>query len=207
MSGIAAPSFKLHVSIALKCWPSTSISAPSIFAVIVIEYEAIALASRDLNLFLAKQGCSVNSVTVLCKARHVCGRIADMVMTVEEAGAKRWKGVPSEEHKEISARGGKNFWAGLTPKERSIELKRRARKRKRKTEAVMLGEGLSRGEHEVMIQVLKDMVRSLEAMSPDELAKLGDVLTASGSNGEFDAEITVRFETRKKRRKRRVEAK
>ena len=53
-------------------------------------------------------------------------------MTTEDAGKKRWKGVRKKEHREISAKGGQSAWAGMTPEERSAEMKRRAAKRKKK---------------------------------------------------------------------------
>ena len=34
-----------------------------------------------------------------------------------------------EEHLEMSAKGGKTFWASLSPRQREIEIKRRARVR------------------------------------------------------------------------------
>jgi hypothetical protein len=55
-----------------------------------------------------------------------------MVTTTEEAGRKRWKGVPKKEHLAIAAKGGKSAWAGMTAEERSAEMKRRATKRWKK---------------------------------------------------------------------------
>ena len=57
-----------------------------------------------------------------------------MVMTVKEAGSKRWKDISAKEHKNISAKGGKNTWANLTADERSAEMKRRAKVRKKNAE-------------------------------------------------------------------------
>ena len=38
---------------------------------------------------------------------------------------RRMSLLTKKEHKEMSSRGGKNFWAQLTPEERTIEQKRR----------------------------------------------------------------------------------
>jgi len=47
------------------------------------------------------------------------------------AGRKRWKGVSKSERRKIGSAAGKASWANLTPEERSVEMKRRAKVRKR----------------------------------------------------------------------------
>jgi hypothetical protein len=47
------------------------------------------------------------------------------------AGRKRWKGVSKSERRKIGSAGGKASWADLTPEERSVEMKRRAKVRER----------------------------------------------------------------------------
>jgi hypothetical protein len=50
---------------------------------------------------------------------------------LKAAGRKRWKGVQKKERSRILSAAGKASWADLTPEERSVEMKRRARIRKR----------------------------------------------------------------------------
>jgi hypothetical protein len=52
--------------------------------------------------------------------------------TTKEAGRKRWRGVKKQEHLAVSSKGGASAWASMTPEERSAEMKRRAKKRKKK---------------------------------------------------------------------------
>ena len=59
-----------------------------------------------------------------------CGREFG-VESSKAGGRKRWKGVEKQERSRILSAAGKATWANLTPKERSIEMKRRAAKRKR----------------------------------------------------------------------------
>jgi hypothetical protein len=47
------------------------------------------------------------------------------------AGRKRWSGVPKSDRRKIASAAGNAFWAKLTPEERSAEMKRRAKVRKR----------------------------------------------------------------------------
>jgi hypothetical protein len=47
------------------------------------------------------------------------------------AGRKRWKGVEKKERSRILSAAGKASWADLTSEQRSVEMKRRARVRKR----------------------------------------------------------------------------
>jgi len=49
-----------------------------------------------------------------------------------EMGRRRGKKLPPERRREIASMGGKSSWADLTPEERSVEMKRRAKVRKRK---------------------------------------------------------------------------
>jgi hypothetical protein len=55
-----------------------------------------------------------------------------MVMTVKQAGRKRWAGMTEEERQQVTSKGGQSAWADMTPTERSAEMKRRAKKRKKK---------------------------------------------------------------------------
>jgi hypothetical protein len=52
-----------------------------------------------------------------------------MVISVRDAGRKRWKGVDPEKRKALAAEAGKAAWSNMTPEERSAEMKRRARVR------------------------------------------------------------------------------
>jgi hypothetical protein len=55
-----------------------------------------------------------------------------MVITVREAGRRRWKDVGDEERKALAAKAGKAAWSNMSPEERSAEMKRRAAKRKKR---------------------------------------------------------------------------
>jgi hypothetical protein len=50
---------------------------------------------------------------------------------LKAAGRKRWKGVEKKERSRILSAAGKASWADLTSEQRSVEMKRRARVRKR----------------------------------------------------------------------------
>jgi hypothetical protein len=50
---------------------------------------------------------------------------------LKKAGRQRWKGVAKKERSRILSAAGKASWANFTPEERSVEMKRRARVRKR----------------------------------------------------------------------------
>jgi hypothetical protein len=54
-----------------------------------------------------------------------------MVMTTRQAGRKAWENLNKEERKELTSKAGKAAWASMTPAERSAEMKRRAKKRKK----------------------------------------------------------------------------
>jgi hypothetical protein len=47
------------------------------------------------------------------------------------AGRERWKGVKKQERSEILSAAGKASWINMTPEERSAEMKRRMKVRKR----------------------------------------------------------------------------
>ena len=51
---------------------------------------------------------------------------------LQAGGRKRWKGVPKEERSRLAGERAKARWAALTPEQRSAEMRRRAKKRKRK---------------------------------------------------------------------------
>lgn len=57
-------------------------------------------------------------------------------ITAAEMARRRWKGTTAQERTELmtaaGAKGGTAAWAALTPEERSAEMKRRVRKRKKK---------------------------------------------------------------------------
>jgi len=55
-----------------------------------------------------------------------------MVMTVKQAGRKRWEKLTKEQRQEVAAAGGKAYWANMTAEERSAEMKRRAQVRVQK---------------------------------------------------------------------------
>lgn len=55
-----------------------------------------------------------------------------MVTTTQDAGKARWKGVSAKERKELMRQASRAYWDSLSPEERSAEMKRRAKKRKRK---------------------------------------------------------------------------
>jgi hypothetical protein len=64
------------------------------------------------------------------------GNMKDVIIVIPRAklraaGRKRWKGVSKSERRKIASSGGKSSWADLTPAERSVEMMRRARIRKR----------------------------------------------------------------------------
>jgi hypothetical protein len=54
-----------------------------------------------------------------------------MSTTTKEAGRKRWKGVGVRRRKELMKTASRKYWDRLTPEQRSVEMKRRAAKRKR----------------------------------------------------------------------------
>jgi hypothetical protein len=54
-----------------------------------------------------------------------------MVMSTSEAGRRRWKGTTKKERTEQAKGAARIFWDSLTPEERSAEMKRRAKVRKR----------------------------------------------------------------------------
>jgi hypothetical protein len=45
---------------------------------------------------------------------------------------KRWRNATKEERQEAASVAGRAAWANLTPEERSVEMKRRAKVRERK---------------------------------------------------------------------------
>ncbi len=49
---------------------------------------------------------------------------------LQAAGRKRWKGVPKADRQQFASERAKAYWASLSPKERSAEMKRRAKVRK-----------------------------------------------------------------------------
>jgi hypothetical protein len=44
---------------------------------------------------------------------------------------KRWRGATKEERRDAASHAGRAYWANLTRKQRSVEMKRRAAVRKR----------------------------------------------------------------------------
>jgi hypothetical protein len=54
-----------------------------------------------------------------------------MAITVNEAGRRRWRGVGKEARTKLAGAAAGSYWAKLTPEERSVEMKRRAKVRKR----------------------------------------------------------------------------
>jgi hypothetical protein len=54
---------------------------------------------------------------------------------LRRAARKRWEKASEEERKQNAARASRAYWDRLTPEERSAEMKRRAKKRKKKPRA------------------------------------------------------------------------
>jgi hypothetical protein len=54
-----------------------------------------------------------------------------MVMSTSEAGRRRWKGTTKKERTEQAKKAVRIFWDKLSPEQRSAEMKRRAKVRKR----------------------------------------------------------------------------
>jgi hypothetical protein len=54
-----------------------------------------------------------------------------MAITVNEAGRMRWRGVGKKARAKLARKAGLSYWAKLTPEQRTAEMKRRARVRKR----------------------------------------------------------------------------
>jgi hypothetical protein len=52
--------------------------------------------------------------------------------TTKQAGRKRWRNVSVEERKELMSEASRAFWDALSPEQRSAEMKRRAKKRKKR---------------------------------------------------------------------------
>jgi hypothetical protein len=52
--------------------------------------------------------------------------LSAMVITVREAGRKRWKNVSDQDRRVLAAKAGKAAWASMSAEEKSAEMKRRA---------------------------------------------------------------------------------
>jgi len=54
-----------------------------------------------------------------------------MAITVNEAGRRRWRGIGKKARTKFAVAAVGSYWAKLTPEERSVEMKRRAKVRER----------------------------------------------------------------------------
>jgi hypothetical protein len=70
---------------------------------------------------------AANSVTALCARTHGVLR----VFVKHQAARRRRHCVREKERSELAGKGAGSCWANLTPEERSAEMKRRAKVRKR----------------------------------------------------------------------------
>jgi hypothetical protein len=70
-------------------------------------------------------------------AKRVLGNIANAKSTglARALGSRRWKGTTAEERAAITGSGGRTAWAGVSPEERTAEMKRRAAVRSAKRKA------------------------------------------------------------------------
>jgi hypothetical protein len=62
-------------------------------------------------------------------SRPLACSISVMGITVNEAGRRRWRGVGKEARAKLAGKAAGSYWAKLTPEERSVEMKRRAKVR------------------------------------------------------------------------------
>jgi hypothetical protein len=69
-----------------------------------------------------------------------------MGITVNEAGRRRWRGVGKEVRPKLAGKAAGSYWAKLTPDERSVEMKRRAKVRERNRAAKAKGNRKTRQE-------------------------------------------------------------
>lgn len=59
--------------------------------------------------------------------------MVDLREHLERARRARWDKASEEEKKAAASNAGRAFWAKLSPEQRSAEMKKRAKKRKKKT--------------------------------------------------------------------------
>jgi hypothetical protein len=85
---------------------------------------------------LSERWAFAKMVGVKVKKFTNIGNMEDVIVIprarLRAAGRKRWKGVPKSDRRKIASAAGNAFWAKLTPEERSLEMKRRAKIRTRK---------------------------------------------------------------------------
>ena len=89
----------------------------------------------NIRACLSKRWTSAKMAGVKVKKFTKIGNTEDVIVIprarLRAAGRKRWKGVPKSDRRRIAGAAGNAFWAKLTPEERSVEMKRRAKVRKR----------------------------------------------------------------------------
>lgn len=65
-------------------------------------------------------------------------------MTTKQAGRKRWEGVSAKRRKELMKTASCAYWNSLTPEERSMEMRRRAKVRAARKKTNVAGESEQR---------------------------------------------------------------
>ena len=81
-------------------------------------------------------GCHLPT-TVLARlygARYGADVMVDLRTHLRRALRKRWAKATEQDKKEAAAHASRAYWDGLTPEQRSVEMKRRAKVRTRKRE-------------------------------------------------------------------------